>query len=210
MKKGYIITGIHTNVGKTFVSAVLLAGLSYDYWKPIQTGIANELSDNQWLENIFGESIFFHKERYILPLPASPNIAAKKQNITIQLSDFHIPKTSNGILIEGAGGLLVPLNSEHLLIDLFQNLNLPIVLVCDLYLGAINHTLLSIQALLSRKMHIHGIIFNKTEDMEAMKTIEHFSGIRNLGFIPFIQSIDYENLHLAFKKYLNFNIDCHQ
>lgn len=203
MNKGYIITGIHTNVGKTFVSAVLLAGTHYDYWKPIQTGIASEISDTQWLKNIFKNTIFFHPERYGLPLPASPNIAADEQNITISIEDFTIPYSQNGLLIEGAGGLLVPINQQYLLIDLFQKIDLPIILVSDLYLGAINHTLLSIEALRKRNMRIHGIIFNKTQDDAAMKIIEHYSGIKNLGFIPKIDNVHYKNLKKAFFQYLD-------
>jgi dethiobiotin synthetase len=202
MKNGFVITGIHTNIGKTLVSAVLLAGLEYDYWKPIQTGTATALSDTQWLQNIFQNKICFHPERYILPLPASPNIAANEQNLNISLHDFTLPQTTNGILIEGAGGLLVPLNNHHLMIDLFQKFNLPIILVSNLYLGAINHTLLSVEALQTKKIPIHGIIFNQTEDFKAMKTIEHFSGIKNLGFIPELKTFDYQTFKLAFHKYL--------
>lgn len=203
MNKGFIVTGIHTNAGKTLVSAVLLAGTLYDYWKPIQTGIATEISDTQWLKNIFNHAIHFHPERYALPLPASPHIAADQQNITISLHDFDLPKSPKPILIEGAGGVLVPINTQHLLIDLFQKLDLPVILVSDLYLGAINHTLLSIEALKSRKMKIKGIIFNKTEDIPAMKIIEHYSGVKNLGFIPKLEKIDFENLKFVFQKYLN-------
>lgn len=203
MKKGYIVTGIHTNAGKTFVSAVLLAGTNCDYWKPIQTGVASEISDTQWLKNIFGNSVFFHPERYVLPLPASPNIAADTENIVISIDDFDLPRSQRPILIEGAGGLLVPINTQHLLIDLFQKFLLPVILVSDLYLGAINHTLLSIEALQSRKIPIQGIIFNKTEDIPAMKTIEHYSGVKNLGFIPRLEAIRQESLKETFHKYLN-------
>ncbi len=203
MNNGYIVTGIHTNAGKTFVSAVILAGTNYDYWKPIQTGIATETTDSQWLKNILENNIYFHPERYALPLPASPNIAADAVNITISINDFVLPSSNNPILVEGAGGLLVPINQQHLLIDLFQKLDLPLILVSDLYLGAINHTLLSIEALKSRKMNIKGIIFNKTEDIPAMKIIEHYSGVKNLGFIPKLEKIDFSSLKTAFNQYLS-------
>lgn len=203
MNNHFIISGIHTNVGKTFVSAVILAGSHYDYWKPIQTGISSDISDTQWLKNILGNHIHFHKEQYCLGLPASPNIAANHENIKICIEDIHLPLTTNSLLIEGAGGLMVPINEDFLLIDWFQQWNFPIILVIDLYLGAINHTLLSIEALLSRKMLIKGLIFNKTEDSQAMKTIEHHSGIKNLGFIPTINNPNYEILKEAFFKYLN-------
>ncbi len=203
MNKGFIVSGIHTNVGKTFVSAVLLAGTNWDYWKPIQTGIATETSDTQWLKNILGKNIHFYPERYALPLPASPNIAADEQNIIISIHDFVLPSSNNPILVEGAGGLLVPINQQHLLIDLFQKLDLPLILVSDLYLGAINHTLLSIEVLKSRKMNIKGIIFNKTEDIPAMKIIEHYSGVKNLGFIPKLEKIGFSSLKSAFDKYLS-------
>lgn len=199
----YIISAIHTNSGKTFVSAVLLAGLNYDYWKPIQTGMDEGLSDTQWLKNIFGETIVFHLERYVLGLPASPNIAAAKERVSIELNDFQIPESQNGLLIEGAGGLLVPLNERHLMIDLFETFQAPLVLVANPYLGAINHTLLSVEVLNKRKIPIHGIIFNQIEDREAIRTIEHFSGVKNLGFIPHIHHTDKFLLKQAFHQYLS-------
>lgn len=159
-KKYFFITGIGTNVGKTVISAILVEALKADYWKPIQAGDLS-FSDTIFVKSLISNSVsHFHKEVYALHLAASPHYAAQEENIEIRVSDFSIPATENHLIIEGAGGVLVPLNEQELMIDLMVKLDAEIILVSENYLGSINHTLLSVEALRHRGLTIRGIIFN--------------------------------------------------
>lgn len=159
-KRRVIIAGIGTEIGKTITSAIVCEALKADYWKPIQAG---ELEDSDTLKVkslISNSKTVFHPESYALKTPMSPHEAARIDSIEINLEDFLIPKTNNHLVIEMAGGLLVPLNRTDLFIDFVQRHNLEVILVSQYYLGSINHTLLSLEALKSRNIPITGIIFN--------------------------------------------------
>jgi len=168
-KKYYFVTGIGTDVGKTVVSAILTEALQADYWKPIQAGDL-ENSDTIKIKNLItNPKTKFYPEAYRLPEPLSPHAAAANAGIEIQLNQITLPDTENNLIIEGAGGLFVPLNSEQLVIHLIQKLEVPVILVSANYLGSINHTLLSAEALKMRNIPVAGIIFNgkttpQTED----------------------------------------------
>lgn len=162
----YFVTGIDTDSGKTLVSAILCHALGYDYWKPVQAGAPK---DSDTVKRLSPKT-FIHPERYFLNTPASPHAAAKIDNLTIQLTDFIVPKQS-GVIIEGAGGCLVPLNDTDFVIDLTPRLNAEIILVADLYLGSINHTLLSAHLLKSRGLRVKGIIFNGKSNPESERII---------------------------------------
>lgn len=154
--QGIVVSGIHTDVGKTHVAAVLAAGLGWAYWKPVQTGNPTDTDTLQrW-------GIRTYPERYRLSLPAAPLIAAQAEGIEIDWEWLCAPPPAQPLIIEGAGGLYVPLTREHFLIDLFAQWGYPIVLVVRPYLGAMNHTWLSLYALRERKIPLLGIILNGT------------------------------------------------
>lgn len=181
------ITGIGTDVGKTLASAIVCKALSWDYWKPVQTG-SLESTDSIFIKKL--KDIKTHPEAYCLQAPLSPHAAAEIENIDIQLKNISLPAYENGIVIEGAGGLMVPLNREDLLIDLISHLQVPVLLVSKNYLGSINHTLLSIEALQKRNITIAGILFNGEPTPASEEVILKISKAPNLGRIPLTESVD--------------------
>lgn len=171
----YFVTGIDTDSGKTLVSGILCKALGYDYWKPIQAGVPK---DSDTVISLLPETTI-HPEKYLLKTPASPHAAAKIDNLKIDLNSFEAPKSS-GIIIEGAGGCLVPLNDSDFVIDLVPRLSASIILVSDLYLGSINHTLLSAHLLKTRGYPVKGIIFNGKSNPESERIILHHTQYRCL------------------------------
>lgn len=162
MTNTYFITGIGTEVGKTVVSAIVTEALEADYFKPIQAGDL-DYSDTHKVKALASNSKSkFHENAYALKTPMSPHAAADIDNIEIKLKQIKRPKTQNNLVIEGAGGLLVPLNSKDCIIDLIEKTD-KIILVSRHYLGSINHTLLSVEALKSRGFSNIGIIFSGNE-----------------------------------------------
>lgn len=155
----YFVTAIGTDSGKTVISAALSLALEADYWKPIQAGMP---TDSNTIKKLTNGKVHIHPERYVLNTPASPHYAAGVDNININLADFELPQTRNKVIVEGAGGCLVPINNEDFVIDLASNLNLPVILISNNYLGSINHTLLSLAFLKYQKIDLKGIIFNGT------------------------------------------------
>ena len=171
------VTGIGTNVGKTVVSAILTEHLKADYWKPVQSG---DLLDSDTLtvkKLVTNNQTVFHNERFRLSKPLSPHAAAKLDHESIQLSDFVVPSTSNHLVIEGAGGVLVPLNEGLLLADLIKHVQAKVVVVSQIYLGSINHTLLTIEELKRRNIDILGIVFNGEYTPETENFILHHTTI---------------------------------
>ncbi len=175
------VTGIGTGVGKTIVSAVLTQALKADYWKPIQTGTELDNDTERVKKLVTNPSSVFHKEAYSLKAGIAPHAAAKAENIHIELENFHIPETNNTLVIEGAGGLFVPLNEKDFIIDLIQKLDTEVVLVVQNYLGSINHTLLSIDALKNRNIKLLGIIISGIENKLSEEVILQHSGVKLLG-----------------------------
>lgn len=177
------ITGIGTGVGKTIVSAVVTEALKADYWKPIQTGM-EEGTDSDIVRKLISNSLTkIHKEAFCLPLPVSPHTAAEAAKVQIRIKDMVMPATNNALVIEGAGGLMVPLNERELMIDLIQKTVAPVVLVVQHYLGSINHTLLSLEALKHRKIKLAGIIYNGEANPSSEKVIENFGNCKVIGRI---------------------------
>jgi dethiobiotin synthetase len=157
---GLVVAGIGTGVGKTLVASILVEVFAADYWKPVQAGNL-DFSDTDFLrKHISNNESFFFPEAYRLTMPMSPHAAARMDGVAISFQKLTIPKHENPIVIELAGGLMVPLNDTHLNIDLLSLWNLPVVLVSHNYLGSINHTLLSVEALRSRSINLAGVIFN--------------------------------------------------
>lgn len=184
MKK-YFVTGIGTDVGKTICAAILVKALKADYWKPVQAG-GLEFTDTMKVKSLVtDDSITFFPEQFRLHSPMSPHAAAKIDGIEIKLSDFILPQTKSDLVIEGAGGLMVPLNDQgDLVIDLITHFNASAILVSQNYLGSINHTLLSIEALKSRGIEIAGILFNGESNPESEKIILSASGLKCIGRVP--------------------------
>lgn len=203
--KTYFITGIGTDVGKTVVAAILTEALEADYWKPIQAGDLTN-SDTIKVQNLISNSkTVFHKESYQLTQPMSPHAAAEIDNIKIDLAKISVPKTKNNLIIEGAGGIMVPLNENQLIIDLIKKLDAEVVLVSQNYLGSINHTLLSFECLKTRKIKIAGIIFNGESNLETEKYILDYTGLTCLGKVDQHKAINKEVV-LSYKNqftYLN-------
>ncbi len=156
----FIVAGIGTEIGKTVVSAVLTEAVQADYWKPVQAGGLDDSDTDAVRRLISNPHSRFHLEAYRLTQPMSPHAAAAADGVTIRLDAFRLPQTSNALVIELAGGLMVPLNDQDLNIDLVAQLGLPVVLVSRNYLGSINHTLLSVAVCQSRSIPIAGLVFN--------------------------------------------------
>jgi dethiobiotin synthetase len=165
----YFVTGIDTDSGKTIACAILCEALHADYWKPVQAGFPRDIETVK--ELVSNSSTVFHNEAYLLTVSASPHAAAKIDGKTIRITDFEVPQTDNSIIIEGAGGCLVPINDEHFMIDLPTRFQWPVILVADLYLGSINHTLLTVEAIKKRNLDLKGIIFNGESNPESERII---------------------------------------
>ena len=175
------VTGIGTEVGKTIIAAILTEALEADYWKPIQAGDLHHSDTDRVKALVTNNRSIFYKEAFCLQQPMSPHAAAEKDGINVHLSNIRAPKTNNHLIIEGAGGLMVPLNYEDCIIDLILQLNCEVVLVSRNYLGSINHTLLSIEALQKRGILIKGIIFNGAANKETEKVILKMANVSLLG-----------------------------
>ena len=171
------ITGISTDVGKTIASAIITEALEADYWKPVQAGDLDH-SDSHKIQNyISNVKSVIHENSYKLNTPASPHLAAELDGITIDLKNIIEPKTNNLLVIEGAGGVLVPLNNSDFVIDMVQP-DYKIIIVSRHYLGSINHTLLTIEAIKNRGLTIAGIIFNGNENKATESLILNYSKLK--------------------------------
>ncbi|WP_395632945.1 dethiobiotin synthase [Flavobacterium sp.] len=176
------ITGIGTDVGKTVASAIITQALEADYWKPIQAGDL-ALSDTHKVKSqILNPKSQFHPNAYALNTPASPHLAAALDGVTIDLQQIKEPQTNNHLVIEGAGGILVPLNNNDCIIDLIQP-DYKVIVVSRHYLGSINHTLLTIEALKSRNIPVAGIIFSGDENQATETMILNKTGVKLIGRI---------------------------
>ncbi len=178
----YFVTAIGTDSGKTLVSSILVEALKADYWKPVQAGLP---TDTDAVKSLVSNEISkFHPETHLLKIPASPHAAAKYEYLNIGLDDFVLPETDNEIILEGAGGVLVPLNDQDFVIDIARELNTQVILVANLYLGSINHTLLTVDYLKRNNVPVKGIIFNGEANEESERIIEKHSGYRVLLRLP--------------------------
>lgn len=164
------ITGIGTDVGKTVASAIITQALEADYWKPIQAGDLDHSDSHKVRAYISNDQTIIHENSYKLNTPASPHLAAAIDGITLDLKQIKEPKTKNHLVIEGAGGLLVPLNDNDCIVDLIQK-EYKVVVVSRHYLGSINHTLLTYEALKSRNITLAGIVFSGDENKASESII---------------------------------------
>lgn len=187
--KGYFVTGIGTGVGKTLVSAILTEALHADYWKPIQAGDLDK-TDTHFVQSIIAnEQSVLHPERYRLTVPASPHYAAEVDGVDISLHDFQLPATDHVLIVEGAGGVMVPINDKDVMLDLMYQLGLPVVVVSHNYLGSINHTLLTVDAIVNMGMVVAGIVFNGAETPSTESIIARQTGVPILGRIDTLPTI---------------------
>lgn len=172
MNKPLFVTGIGTSVGKTLVSAVLTQQLKADYWKPVQAGDLH-CSDRDTVSSLVShQHTVFHPETYRFQMAASPHKAAQFENVKIKLTDFNLPLTEKHLVIEGAGGLMVPLSDQFRMIELIQHFQAAAILVIRNYLGCINHALLSMEALSTRNIPLRAVVINGEMDV-ATEDILH-------------------------------------
>lgn len=193
MKHTYFITGIGTGIGKTIVSAIITEKLKADYWKPIQSGDL-DISDSLFVKHLVNSNTVIHPESYRLSQPLSPHLSARLDGIQIDSSAIKKPQTDNHLVIEGAGGLMVPLNDSELILDLIKSLQAKVIVVSQNYLGSINHTLLTLEVLKLNQINIEGLVFNGHSNLESENYISHYSGIKILGKIPQLSVIDHESI----------------
>ena len=176
------ITGISTDVGKTIASSIVVEALEADYWKPIQAGDLDNSDTHKVKSRISNSKSQFHSNSYQLNTPASPHLAAEIDGITIDLKEIQEPETKNHLVIEGAGGIFVPLNAKDTIIDLIKS-DYKVIIVSRHYLGSINHTLLTIEAIQNRGFKVAGIIFSGSENKSTESLILNKTGIKCIGRI---------------------------
>lgn len=213
MTHKFIITGTDTDIGKTVFSAALMLGLESaghtpHYWKPVQSGITDNVDTRrvQKLTNLPDER--FLSERYIFSEPLSPHLAAEKDGAEIDVDALQdpaqIPACAGALVIEGAGGLMVPLTRNNLQINVFQKWNAPLILCARTGLGTINHTLLSLEAIWARDIPLKGIVFIGDDNADNIRTISEMSKVKVLGRLPLVDELDDTMLRLVFAN--NFKI----
>lgn len=184
------VTGTDTDVGKTVVCAILARAWGADYWKPVQTGAADEAGDTATVTRLAGltpERV--HPPRHVFAAPLSPHAAAALEGARIALDDFAAPGVRRPLVIEGAGGVLAPLNDEALMIDLIARLEAPAVVVARSTLGTINHTLLTLSALRARAIPVLGVVMNGPSSASNRQAIEHYGGAPVLAEIPRAEAV---------------------
>lgn len=201
MKQAVVVTGTDTDVGKTVFAAGLVAALGAAYWKPVQAGTDGE-TDGDVVQRLSGappDRVL--PEVYRLTTPASPHLAAERDGMEIDVERLAQPPVAPSdapLVIEGAGGLLVPLTRRTLQIDLFARWHLPVVLVAATRLGTINHSLLSIEALKRRSIPLLGVAFVGEANADSERTIAEMGGARRLGRLPYLDPLDANSLSAAF------------
>ena len=192
--KTIFITGNGTDIGKTIISAIITEHLEADYWKPVQSGELDNTDTMKVKQLISNSKTVFHTERFKLIQPLSPHASAEIDGIKIQLEDFKLPVTNNHLVIEGAGGLMVPLNNKILIADLITHFASSVILVSRNYLGSINHTLLTIQELRRRNIPIIGIVFNGEHTPQTENFILQYTQLPLLFRVNMEEEIDKQTI----------------
>ena len=191
---GFFVTGTDTDVGKTLVSAWLLTHLDASYWKPVQAGVLPETDSARVrrMAEVSPERIL--PEAYVLAEAIAPHEAARRAGIEIQMAKLVPPATDGLLVIEGAGGLLVPLTDKAYMVDLATELHLPLILVARSTLGTINHTLLSLEAIRRRGLHLAGVVINGPETPHNRAAIEHYGQVEVIAEIPWLDVVNRSTL----------------
>jgi dethiobiotin synthetase len=200
-----VVTGTDTGIGKTVFAAALTGALDGYYWKPVQSGLAEE-TDSEAVRRLSGlASERILPERYRLRTPASPHLAARIDGVEIDAEHLALPSTPRPLVVEGAGGLLVPLTRELIYVDVFARWRAPLVLCARTTLGTINHTLLSIEAIRARGIPLLGIAFIGDENTESEDIIVALGRTRRLGRLPSLAPLTAESLQAAFAAHFDLN-----
>lgn len=200
MTPRFVVAATDTNVGKTVFSAALAGALDAFYWKPVQAGLEGE-TDAQIvsrLSRLRAEKIL--PEAYRLRTPASPHLAAHLDGVMISLDRLALPEPDERLIVETAGGLMTPLTDELPTIELLARWGLPVILCARTSLGAINHSLLSLEALQRRDIPVLGVAFIGDENEDTQRTIVNMSGVRELGRLPFLSLLTPETLRFMFDR----------
>jgi len=202
MPERFFITGTDTGVGKTLVSALLCAALDAIYWKPIQTGTRQGSDRDTVIKLAQIPKARTLPEIYRFAPPVSPHLAARRAGTRIELRKIRAPQIQAGdaLVVEGAGGVLVPINDTQRMTDLMRRLKLPVLLVCRSSLGTINHTLLSLAALRAARLDVSGAIMTGKPNSENRKAIERYGNIEVVGTVPFLKQIERGVLLGVFRK----------
>ncbi len=190
MTQGFFITGTDTDVGKTVAAAWLMLHLDGAYWKPVQSGTADG-TDEATIRNLtlFPDDRFYFPT-YTLTQPLSPHEAARRDGIALDMTRFTLPPAARPLIVEGAGGLMVPLTDRHFVIDLIAQLGLPTILVARSGLGTINHTLLSLMALRDRNIPVAGLIINGPTTPHNRQALEEYGGVPVLAEIDRLPALN--------------------
>jgi dethiobiotin synthetase len=203
MSPCFVITGTDTDVGKTVFAAALVRALDGCYWKPVQCGLEPE-TDAQTVGRLSGlPADRIVPEAYRFQLPASPHLAAEREGIEIDPGLLQLPNVGRPLVVEGAGGLMVPLTRGSLVIDLFARWQAPVILCARTRLGTINHSLLSIEALRRRNIPLHGIVFIGEQETGPEDTIVAMGTVRRLGRLPNLASLTPQALQQAFEHHFH-------
>lgn len=201
--RSVVITGTDTNVGKTFISALLMAGLEkYRYWKPIQSGLDGTTDSSEVQRLAECEQTRILPERYRFQAPLSPHAASKLEGRRVDKNNL-LALPPGPVIVEGAGGVLVPLNERTLYIDIFCEWKLPLIVVARSTLGTISHTLLTLESLRSREIEILGCILNGPANSSNRSAIEHYGNVEVLGAIEPIATPDADTLKRIFNTQLS-------
>jgi dethiobiotin synthetase len=199
---GYFVTGTDTNVGKTVLSALLVAALDAVYWKPVQTG-AIEGTDRESVRRLAeAPEERLPLERFRFHPPVSPHLASREAGVHIKLEDFGWPQApaNRKWIVEGAGGVMVPINERDLMRDLMQQIGFPIIIASRTALGTINHTLLTLAALCEARLPICGVALIGDEDVENRRAIEHYGNVPVIGHIPILDELNRAALLEVYEK----------
>lgn len=197
--KKLFVTGTDTDIGKTVVSSILVSGLKADYWKPIQAG-RDPISDTEFVKKATGfRDDHFHEESFDLTEPMSPHAAAEIDGVSIGFHDIQEPETKRDhLIIEGAGGLIVPVNDDQYVIDLIAHFGYPAFLVAKSGLGTLNHTLLSLEAMRNRNIPIFGVVLVGNKHDSNEEAIIKYGRIQRLFRLPILPDINSESVKEAF------------
>jgi dethiobiotin synthetase len=203
MKQDLFITGTDTGVGKTVLSALLVASLNRRYWKPIQTGAVEGTDRESVMKLAEVPQERTHPEAFLFDPPLSPHLAAEQQGTRIDLEAIHRPEDPEPIIIEGAGGVLVPINEQVLMLDLMRQLDARIIIATRTTLGTINHSLLTIAAIRNARLEVGGVVMVGHENSDNRQAIERYGNVAVVGTVPWLDSINAGTLRRLFQRHFD-------